>query len=537
MTPSEPTKQRALRIDLHHHKQREPLAKWKLVLAIVAAVASAAYAGYLCVPGSPGEAQVAPGNVAAVHMAWNNRCIECHQNWKAIHGDAWALEKETFDRDTQTWSVDKACLACHAAPHHHEFVSSIQVETCGSCHQDHQGFNASLVRMDDQHCTRCHDDLGEAKAGTNFKPVSAFATEHPEFRSLQGKDPGNVEFSHEIHMSLGMSRTVDGVTLKNYEDVAAVDASYLKRAVPGYTEGGTGPVQLACASCHEPLAINNRTAFSTENGGSESDPQSQSGHFAPIKYDRHCAACHQLTIDEVKNENKAGSDDIQVKPKPDLASDRVPHGLVRHELEQAILGLMQKRGGKPEGGVREQYERLLGKPKNELVAEEIAKATTDLEQKRRLTDLACKKCHAGQDPFSEAGITARIPAMFLQHARFNHSPHRDMNCLQCHPQARGHTVGPEVAKSQAGLFDVEKYAQPSTKSSDIMITNYDSCVQCHRPIASSPPNKIFGTVMHGVRSDCAECHTYHGRELGGFSASAKVPGTRDSGSETARSDE
>src|SRR5436190_15362995 len=147
MSLAESTKQRALRIDLDHHKRPEPLARAKWVLAIVAALASVAYAAYIYAPGMPGKAQLSPGHVADVHAAFNNRCTECHADFHAIRGDAWALDKGEFNSQTGAWTSDAKCIVCHAAPAHHvnlkEFLPG-WIGTCASCHQDHQGLSSSL---------------------------------------------------------------------------------------------------------------------------------------------------------------------------------------------------------------------------------------------------------------------------------------------------------------------------------------------------------------------------------------------------------
>src|SRR6187200_1125470 len=97
MSLSESTKQRALRIDLDHHKRPEPLVRAKWLLAILAAVATVLYAVWLYLPGAEAKSHLSPGHVAAVHASLNSRCAECHQDFQAIRGDAWALHKGEFN--------------------------------------------------------------------------------------------------------------------------------------------------------------------------------------------------------------------------------------------------------------------------------------------------------------------------------------------------------------------------------------------------------------------------------------------------------
>ena len=85
---------------------------------------------------------------------------------------------------------DLTCTKCHSGAAHHESVKKdLKDETaCSTCHHDHQGREHSLVRMDDDHCTKCHKDLPAAheKGETKFeRSITGFAKKngHPRIQS------------------------------------------------------------------------------------------------------------------------------------------------------------------------------------------------------------------------------------------------------------------------------------------------------------------------------------------------------------------
>jgi hypothetical protein len=98
----------------------------------------------------------------------------------------------------------------------------------------------------------------------------------------------------------------------------------------------------------------------------------------------------------------------------------------------------------------------------------------------------CGECHeyegaeagvapeASASPVPAAIVPPAVPAVWFPHAIFRHTAHRALACEACHAGAR---------ESQAGT--------------DVLLPGIDTCLRCHAPGA-------------GARSDCAECHRYHG---------------------------
>lgn len=485
MSSPESTKQRALRIELDHHKRPEPLSVVKWVLAIGAAVASMAYAGYVYLPGSNGQTQFSPGDVSAVHASLNHRCSECHQNFEPIRGDAWSASAGSSQ------ASDARCQECHAGPAHHANISPSSphgVESCGGCHQDHQGAEASLLRMGDEHCTRCHARLdtvvSERSIQPDIDPVTAFVAAHsqsqppphPPFRSLK-QDPGTVKFNHALHMTRGLpqpSNSGAGRALSQYEQIS--DKQYLARAVPEWKEGLTGAVQLACSSCHQAEPLDDQIAAGAKKGAVVSFPPANGAYMAPVNFEQHCGACHTLNVG----------------PRQ---ADSIPHGLTAAALEELVLvKLAGKPQSKPETDPKKRLESLLGKSEEDFIAGQLAdKSSAPFIKASEHLTTTCMKCHAFEksgSAFTADVAASNIPAAWFKHAKFDHAAHRAVYCLHCHQQAT-----------------------ESTRSADVIISGYESCAECHRPVDAAPPASAVGQRFQGARSDCVECHTYHAGEF------------------------
>ena len=89
----------------------------------------------------------------------------------------------------------------------------------------------------------------------------------------------------------------------------------------------------------------------------------------------------------------------------------------------------------------------------------------------------------------------KVPSVWLPHAKFNHTAHRAVTCVDCHAQATN-----------------------STTHTDVMIPGIDNCVKCH-----APPTPFLGTPK--ARHNCTECHRYHNGEhaLQGIGAAGRNP--------------
>ncbi|MEX2016815.1 MAG: cytochrome c3 family protein, partial [Candidatus Hydrogenedentales bacterium] len=115
---------------------------------------------------------------------------------------------------------------------------------------------------------------------------------------------------------------------------------------------------------------------------------------------------------------------------------------------------------------------------------------------RYLETAVCAKCHEQSDTAESdsarsafsAVAPVQVPAVWLKHARFDHSAHRAVACVECH----------------GGAYS--DHASASRLASDVLLPNLENCVRCH-----APRRELAGEMVGGARHDCVECHDYHGR--------------------------
>ncbi len=140
MPPPQTGRQRAARIPLDYYKHPTLLdwgrGWWALGLAALVALG---WWGSGWLWAGQGQAYYSRGPVAAVHASWDSDCTACHTPFTPVGGEAWA---KRFVSDAH--AMNQKCEACHAGPPHH--ASATPELACASCHHDHRGRDASLVR-------------------------------------------------------------------------------------------------------------------------------------------------------------------------------------------------------------------------------------------------------------------------------------------------------------------------------------------------------------------------------------------------------
>ncbi|NBV44276.1 MAG: hypothetical protein EBR86_01200 [Planctomycetia bacterium] len=525
------------RIDRGYYGRRSPLQRargWLVLAGLAAGVAWVAW-GAIDQP-----RHHAPGPVAAVHARWERECSACHEPFELIK------DGKFYSSPTSHPGADARCEECHAdvaARPHHPLQNIDEVGSCGSCHQDHRGRDADIVRVADRTCTHCHADIGAHRisGGEGVEPVpatqavSAFAVgRHPPFRSLD-KDPGRLKFSHGRHMLPGLSfasANAEGPprgTQWTYAMLPAADRSRYQAA----GDSDDTPVQLDCTSCHEFGATGSDDLRAVSGLLTGAAP----GAYAlPIEFDRHCAACHQLPYTGLPADPPGATDAAAAGGAPAAV---LPHGLsagaLRRFLESAALGdalradpalLDQPPAVPPLPSIRDadpSTTAIRG-----LVDERLARGRT-------FARATCEKCHATADVTLPAATSllpamaehgaddtgwfavepALVPAVWLTKARFNHQPHRNLprpadrhECSECHAAAF-----PDDATRAAGI------AGQVLDNSKVMIAGLESCTTCHAPAGRDSEGRSVG----GVRHDCVECHGYHGLGPHGAAAAPAHP--------------
>jgi hypothetical protein len=473
MAGQETGKFRAARIPLDYYKRSDRITRWRWRLVVLALLAAGGFAAATLARGQRGSALVSRGPVAAVHAAWDDNCNACHTSFQPLSGENWL--KPVLGG---AHANDAKCTTCHAGTTHHAAIKPGDEADCAACHHEHRGRDASLVRVADSDCTRCHGDL--AAHDQKSKPEYAAAVtrfdkdHHPDF--VPKSDPGKLIFNHKRHMTAGLDC---GFTPAKITDAAARK---------DYAENQDHLVQLDCASCHR----TDTTDRAGKDGASGAfPPRSPGAYMLPVRYEAQCAACHPLTVERTNPEDKGSG------------LFAVPHGLQPKAIHDYLEGHYLTEYLK---GNTKLFERPVavrpfpGKlpPEETEQAGKVVKEKVSAAKKVLYSKNTCLECHHG-DPDTgvpETIVAPGVPDVWFKHAGFDHSAHRAVSCQECHAQAY-----PRADKA-------------STTSADVLIPGRDSCLLCHTPAA---------TASGGARSDCVECHRYHNGDapLAGVGAAAR----------------
>lgn len=492
MTPPETAKPRWEGIPLNYFQHSHSLERWKWWLTLAGLAAPLAWFGLGLLRSDEGQLHYLRGPVAAVHATWEADCTACHIPYTLINDDSGLASLLG-----ETHGTDARCQACHAGPPHHTRQNPNHTPSCAGCHCDHRGRDASLVRVPDSACTRCHQDLvahlnrGEEQAHSFENRITRFDLDHPPFlyrspfftreRQEKADDPGRLKFSHQRHLAPGMKLPDGGeiFLIKSIHDPK--DRARYRRG----SQKDTDPVQLDCASCHQ-LESRDFGLFSLPEMPKALLPARSAGAtMLPITYENQCRACHPLTVERL--------------PAKD-AYLQVPHRLQPNELHDYLEAAYSARylSDHPKLLERTIPKRPLpGKimgPAEETARKEIQETVAAAEKILFQGEQTCKKCHhedpPGQFP-PERMVPPNIPEVWFEHALFNHAAHRALTCQACHAEA-----------------------ESSTTSAAVLLPGIETCRQCHAPVSKS---------AGGARHDCVECHRYHhgDRPLEGLGAKAR----------------
>ena len=387
---------------------------------------------------------------------------------------------------------------------------------CTVCHHDHRGLEASLVRVDDAACTTCHANLQRHrdKSAPPIEPAVANAVtrfdadpnHHPEFRAvINQEDQGRLKFNHALHRAPGYTLEQGGKILT----FAQVQAS--ERSRYGWTADipldAPVPPLSDCDTCHRLDSA--ESAGSSKKGVREVlSPRVAGKYILPVTYENHCRACHPLSFD----------------PKaPDAV---LPHGLSPRdalgELRQfykvravdADPSLLQRflpprpKPGLPEGPAPESIGRAVDEKVLTAVKMLFGSGISDDAMRKNKIPIGrkgCALCHhlsesarplIRADAIRDVEIeSVRVPNVWFNHAVFDHSAHRAVDCKACHAAA-----------------------ETSRDSTDVLVPGIALCVRCHGPSAGRGD-----TLRGGAGDSCTECHRFHNgdRPLEGIGASSR----------------
>jgi hypothetical protein len=524
MASRETGKQRAARIPLDYYKRPNRLERWKNTLALLALVVTIGGAGAAWALRDGGRPFISRGPVASVHATWENNCEACHTAFLPMGKNSLAAALFASSKEHES-SSDLRCEQCHSGADHHKDQLKTMTPSCGGCHRDHRGADASLVKLADSDCTQCHSNLQGSSGSTksDFKnDITGFADKsqgHPEFRSLKS-DPGRLKFNHALHMRPGqviaegqdkpwtLGRIADKATRERYANASSQRGK----------KDDNDLVVLDCASCHRLDAGDFGIDAADRPAGLASSsltPRAAGAYMLPVNYEIHCSACHPLTFD------------AKVKGK-DNQPLSVPHHLQPDQVKEFVWGAYTESYGKDAAGQpaeaaparRKPAAPLPGKlsPAEEAAREEIGKSAKDAEDflfkaevKRADSYLtvgksACGECHVYDTTGgSKKILPLQVNNVWFEHAKFNHVKHRAVDCRQCHANAYAYQADGKTVNSSA-----------SDSHTSVLIADIDSCRQCHSPAG-------------GARSDCTECHRYHhgDKSWQGLGAAALDPGGKE----------
>lgn len=412
------------------------------------------------------------GALSRQHSQLPNDCTSCHVpesltkrtggtrvfqvlNDRAVHG------APAFDR------IDRACETCHQQHSFHE-PNVLENRSCSACHMEHQG-PGSMPAVASVNCAACHNDpsvmQASAHAGMQVPPARFHL--NPKVADPRAVTPRLArppEGYTIVFASFSGGHPAFQLQRENVSDKNVLRFNHQRhlngRDIPP-TAAGT---RLDCTSCHQ--------------------PESNGRYMKPVSFEVSCRQCHALQFD-VNN--------------PDF---HLPHGDA--QLVRTFLRTLPAQYGE----FARRSRRLTSETNiNEFVAQQIQqlriqfrdaealeravffasdpyKASQTRDPSSRANYSGCALCHEVKQAANVAYPSPEItkPVMvtrWMPHAVFDHAKHAVVSsCRDCH-----------VA------------AQSSSRTSDVLMPNKESCATCHQP---------RGQARNA--SDCTTCHVYHGSD-------------------------
>jgi predicted CXXCH cytochrome family protein len=218
-----------------------------------------------------GDASIAQrGPLSSGHANLSKDCGACHSSFGKVTNEKCSVCHEkygdhlgvyTFKTHYLYHSNDPKRLTAGAGRTHHPFDMNDEAP-CASCHIEHEGRQAKMTSISDRFCLTCHD-------------YKSFNQKHPQFASVSVKqEKSGVRFTHIRHVQ-------EVVKLKKIADV-----------------------EKACLHCH--------------------NAKPDGKNFEPIRFDRHCDACHLTTTTATPNLPIRTADQIGVETIESLQQRNAP---------------------------------------------------------------------------------------------------------------------------------------------------------------------------------------------------------------------
>ena len=521
MTRGETGKQRQTRIELKYYKRPDAIARWRARLIVITVALVGLWFALAPIWDRRAEAPIrlfewnrlaSPGPLARVHSTWESRCEACHVPFQPLNES-----HRTPFAATNTSESNQRCQACHAGPTHH--ASQVQMEmACSVCHHDHRGQEVSLVWLDDAACTTCHAELEkhhiqnapfkEPVIANSVTRFDANPNHHPDFFVVKNKqDPGRLKFNHSLHLGPGYTLGLKGNILTFAQIAERERARYgwqstmpLETPVPPLTD---------CKSCHR-LDSDEYAASPAHSGaaGAGRPSRDAGAYMLPVTYENDCRACHPLEFDS-KSPGR-----------------QLPHGLSPRDVLDALRQFYEAQAVNADPELLRRYvppRRKPGEPADPVL-DAVVRAVDDKvlialktlfgsgandeavrQQKLPLGTRGCVECHelspspypvVDADRIRNVAIEpVKVPTVWFERARFDHSAHRAVDCIECHSEA-----------------------STSKNNADVLIPGITNCIQCHGPATGRA-----GQARGGAGNSCTECHRFHNGDhpLQGIGASSR----------------
>ena len=423
------------------------------------------------------------------HASLANDCKQCHDA-------SFQLPRRLLGSPAALFI--HSCEECHEqrlADHHGKPSDLSNITDCASCHSEHRG-QTSLTSVSDSQCVTCHSDIN---ANTDHHQ-STFANSiisidsHPEIALLKHWVNSQPASTHSVHQSATLAGTENGqfIDASNIKFNHAVhlneDGVLVPPDHPDYgrpAPKGSSTTILDCARCHTPDAIGQG--------------------MQPIKYEQHCASCHQLAYSSLLAKTPLANNKLLPHVSPELINGILRDRLVNYRKSQRNPATKDPNQVDFFGATRNPAKVPLSEDAQSdwnwveshlpnmqalLFAGGKAAGQGDLQN-------GCALCHTfdshqsseqNDSIISWSIRDSNIADMWLVHSKFPHGRHAQTSCVECHyttAAQNGATVN----------------ARQSTRSRDVLIASINKCQSCHTDERVRTPAVARGRCVH--------CHDYH----------------------------
>jgi hypothetical protein len=481
--------------NLRYFNRLHPLRRTRLFLVVICTLAGmAAAAIYLLywhtVPTATGGSSISAnekpddrsqmhkdewfnsaGGISQAHSRYAQDCEKCHDPSVNANVAQPAVIKA---------SLDAKCQVCHNNPpynFHQVNVVTGAAPSCTDCHHEHLG-TGPMQPVTDANCLTCHGNATimaqSAQLGNDlhatmqpFRLDSNLVYFKPANASL--RPPGGYT---NVFQSFSDGHPDFQIQRENLSDPDTLKFGHKFHLSAQVRNPDGSP--LTCEQCHK--------------------PDSTGAYMQPITFAKNCQECHTIQIDPTLKDfvvphptGESGASSArnflltlpaqfasyatQVESKTTAADVTAFVGKHMKMIQQRVRN-----------GENLENEVFLSDGKHIYY-----NGTSAPPSEEKPLFAGCAECHdVTPSEIGEPKITLPvIPDRWYVHAKFNHAVHAAIRtCEECHTQAR-----------------------TSEKTSDILLPDRASCLECHSPAPKG-----------GVVSTCTTCHDYHNEAPGSATA-------------------